>query len=108
MREIREKTGLKFRNTPQIISILIQFRIESDHSAIRVLEFTIELRQLVLFFSQLGKSLQQLLILAFHFVERIGCISCCQIARDPSYAIRIYQGCRLRQQLGGLHSRPFA
>ncbi len=86
MGEIGEKAGLQVRNPAQIIRVLIEFRIEGNHAAICVLKLAIEFGELILFFPQLRQSLQQLLVLAFDFVEGVGRIEPIQsrfAARDP-------------------------
>ena len=82
MGEIGEKAGLQVGNPAQIIRILIEFRIEGNHAAIRILKLTIEFGELVLLFPQLRQSLQQLLVLAFYFVEGVSGTALGQFSRN--------------------------
>ena len=80
MGEVGKEAGLEVRHPAQVVGVLIELRIESDHASIGVLQLAIEFGQLVLFLPKFGQRPQQLLVLALDFIEGI-----CRAALAPTH-----------------------
>jgi hypothetical protein len=65
---VRKELGLHVVRAPQVIRFLVELGVERDDAAIRVLELTVQLHQLVLPLAQLGERAQELLILLLQFL----------------------------------------
>ena len=67
---VREEARLHFVGAAQVVRFLVEFRVQRDDAAVRVLELAVQLRQLFLALAQFGQRAQQFAVLLLHLLER--------------------------------------
>jgi hypothetical protein len=72
VRHVRQKAGFQLVGAPQMVGPLVEFGIQSHDAAIGVLQFLVQMEQLIAAFFQLLKLEQHFPVLLSDFFDRIG------------------------------------
>ena len=100
MTHVRQKARLQIGDAPQLLRIIVEFRIECDHPAIGLFQLAgVQLGDLGLAITQFLQGAEQFLVLDLKlFQQSLGPVLR-QLARDPSQLVLGQWGCPLWQSL---------